>query len=222
MLPQFVGDDDVLASKRYVSLFSWFGLVLGFLHIVDGRFTGVVQIAIASIGLYATWSNTPDRGVAVALCALTWCLWAIVEIIYAIIVLAATSTALSSLLAGLVDSGSSMDLRAPFDSFLKVVHQDVTGFVIFSVMASLAFDCFAAFTATRLWSEVIAYNAAPAERAPLMQQRREPRRAPPSFGGSSPQTVGNFGSFGRTPPPDAAPKPRVTPFQGRGHRLGAE
>lgn len=211
LLPYHSNDHEAYPSRLFVSLFAWFGLFIGTLHVVSGRALGLVEITISSFGVYATWSDVYSRTWYVAAFAFGWCVQAVFETFFLVLLLAATSSYTSQYLGNLISSATFQNLMAPLSSLFATLKEDVGGFAIFSSLTSVVFAWMAHSYGIALWKEVTASDeplAQPNARTPLV------RREPPQR-----TNIGGFGSLGQSP---RQQPPQRQAFQGKGQRLGFE
>jgi hypothetical protein len=132
--------DEGPENRAHVRIFSWFGLVLGALHMLGGSALGLLQVAISCVGLYATWSDTRSRLRCVAAFAAGWAVWAVFETSYLVLVLAALSATASDFVASLVASTTFPDVAPHVRSLFAAVRKDVGVFVVFSAFTAVLFD----------------------------------------------------------------------------------
>jgi hypothetical protein len=210
LLPYHTAVDEVHPSRPIVALLSWFGLLIGVLHLVGGRTLGAVEALVSLVGVYATWSDVGSRGWYVALFAACWGVQSVIQVLYFALLLAAMSVSATAFVADVIASSTFANLSPSLRSLLETLGGDVGGFVIFSDFISCVFASLACTFGVSLWKEVASLRSTP-ERAPLLRRPPAPR---PSTGG--------FGSLGHTPPAERPARPKATPFQGKGNRLGAE
>jgi hypothetical protein len=199
-------------NRPYVRLFSWFGLVLGGLHLLGGSLLGLAQMCISATGIYATWSDTRTRPQAVGLFAAGWIAWAVVESLYLAIVIAALTDAGSHFIVGAITATTFPNVADSLHSLFVALRKDVGVFVVFSAVTAILFDWLAAYFGVALWTEIASTSVAGS--SALLVRHGEPTRPPGIMG---------FGSLGQTSPAGNAQTPlRVVPFKGRGNRLGNE
>lgn len=211
LLPFHSGGEPAYPSRLYVSLFAWFGLIVGALHFMSGRVLGLAEIIVSFIGIYATWNDVHTRMCYIAAFAFGWCIQAVVETLFLLLLLAALSSRTSQFVAGMIASSTFQNISVPLASLFETLKADVGGFAIFSSFTSVVFAWMACSYSIGLWKEVQSVAAPvshPNDRTPLM------RRDPPQR-----SNVGGFGSLGQTPRPQPPQRPS---FQGKGQRLGFE
>lgn len=180
------------------------------LHLFEGRNLGVFEMLIFAIGIYASWEDVIDRKTYVTIFALGCLNFAILDFVYLLLVIAASSQPLHNFLVGLVVSNTFPNLSTSLDAFLDALAKDITFFVILSAAASLLFRVMAAYWAAVLHYDVIQAHAHSDIHLPITRTSQSiPRTGLAGFGSLSRQTH------------SSQPSPRtVNPFTGRGHRLG--
>jgi hypothetical protein len=204
-----------LPSRYYVRIFSWCGLVLGFLHMPGNHALGAAQVLLSCTGIYATWTDTCSRLGAVIVFAAGWAMWAVVETVYLLALVLASSDSVSSALTSFISSSTFPNISEPLLELFKALKEDLTGFVVFSACTSMLFDWLALYWAMCLWTEVTHANLMPeSTRYPLLHHPQAPTRPAPA-------SRGGFGTFGTPSSVEHPKRPKPPSFQGRGHKLGA-
>lgn len=198
-------------SRGIVKLLSWVGLALGVLSVLEGVFLGSAQVFLSVIGLYVTWSDTLRRQAAACIYALGWTCWAVMDSAYLLVLLGSCFKPVSSFLVGVISSWTFQNLSPMIQSTLDTLSQDVNGFVIFAAVTRIVFDWFCAHWGIVLWKNILSHGS----RLPLMSAENPTLFVRP--------VRADFGSTQRTgQQPQPPPRARTIPFQGKGHRLGAD
>lgn len=204
-------DIEHVPSRNIVKLLSWVGLVLGVLSVLEGIVLGVAQILLSVVGLYATWSDVLRRDTAIAVYALGWAGWALMETLYFFCLLASSSKLVSSFLTNVISSRTFPNLAPAIQSLFDGLARNLNGFVIFAAITRIAFDWLCAYYGIALWKYVLSHDT----RLPLLQSHVASRPARPSLEDS-------FSSRRVVQHPQQPPRARIIPFQGKGFRLGEE
>lgn len=184
--------------------------LIAVLHLFEGRNLGVLQLVLSGIGIYASWDDVVNRKGYVTTYAVGCFIWVVLDTLYLLLLVAATSEGMRKAAVGLVVSNTFPNLSTSLDSFFTALATDATLFSLFSAFTGVFFDAMATYWAIALHRDVLEAESSSIIRTPLLR----PHTNPPRSG------IAGFGSLSR-PTPSTQTSPRnVNPFTGRGHRLG--
>lgn len=160
------------------------------------------------MGIYASWEDVANRKRFIIIFAVGCFIWAILDIMYLLALLAVTSHEVQNAVVSFIASNTFMDLAPALQHLFDVLSTDSNFFSIFSSMTSVFFDVLATYWAMGLHNDVLeVLSLSDSSTSSLL--RPQPSRT----------SIGDFSTFTR--PSTSTPPPRVVlPFEGRGHRLG--
>lgn len=175
---------------------------------------GIAQLLLSIVGIYCSWEDVGNRKRYIAVFAIGCFIWAIMDILYLIALIAVLSKSLQSFLVGFIASNTFKDLAPSLDQLLGNLANDSNFITIFSSITGVLFDVLATYWANSLYSEVVAISSVSNNSStPLLR----PQASPPGPTGGA--NIGGF-TFSRQAQSATLPSPRTFPFGGRGHRLG--
>lgn len=209
-LPSTHADPPQPKSRVYVQLFSWFGLLISVLHLFEGRTLGIAQFFLSLLGIYASWDDVASRVSLIFTFAIGCIIWAIIDVLYLILLLTSTFPGLRTAAVNFLVSNTFPNLAPALENFLLTLAADIHFFSIFSAVTGVFFDALAAYWSFALYTDALNLVSSSHVRLPLVRSTSTTNRT----------GIAGFSSLSRQPQP-SQPSPRsLHPFGGRGHRLG--
>lgn len=179
------------------------------LHLFESRSLGLLQLLLSAIGIYASWEDVTSRKFYVGMYTIGCFAWTVLDALFLLLLIAATSKYLHDMMVGLIVSNTFPNLAPTLDEFLDALAKDAHFFELFSAVTSVLFDTMATFWGWALYGEVVEALASSEVRIPLFRPIPPPDR--PGIAG--------FGSLSRPQSNRTSPR-TMNPFAGRGFRLG--
>ena len=87
-------------SRYYVSILSWFLILIGILSLLGGRILGLLQIATGAIGAYASWEDCHERTTLILIYTMANAFWTAIEGSFFVLLLCAKSEYLTNVRTG--------------------------------------------------------------------------------------------------------------------------